>query len=63
MLAVDDDSDLLAATADQLQALGYRVLTTSDGATALALLACEPDIRLLCTDVMMPAPRGGVSLA
>jgi CheY-like chemotaxis protein len=63
VLAVDDDSEVLATTADQLRGLGYRVLTAGDGATALELLQQEPAIRLLYTDVAMPAPWDGVSLA
>ncbi|SDX59650.1 hybrid sensor histidine kinase/response regulator [Thiocapsa roseopersicina] len=63
LLAVDDDSEVLATTADQLRGLGYRVLTAGDGATALELLQQEPAIRLLYTDVAMPAPWDGVSLA
>ncbi|CRI63866.1 putative Sensor histidine kinase/response regulator receiver protein [Thiocapsa sp. KS1] len=63
VLAVDDDSEVLATTADQLRGLGYRVLTAGDGATALELLQQEPAIRLLYTDVAMPAPWDGVTLA
>jgi signal transduction histidine kinase/CheY-like chemotaxis protein len=63
VLAVDDDKEVLATAADQLRGLGYRVLSAGDGATALDLLKHEPAIRLLYTDVAMPAPWDGVSLA
>lgn len=63
VLAVDDDKEVLATAADQLRGLGYRVLSAGDGATALDLLEHEPAIRLLYTDVAMPAPWDGVSLA
>jgi signal transduction histidine kinase len=63
VLVVDDDLNVLTTTADQLRGLGYRVLSAGDGATALDLLEHEPAIRLLYTDVAMPAPWDGVSLA
>ncbi len=63
ILVVDDDSDLLQASADQLKGLGYQVVTAKDGAEALEKLAGEPTIRLLYTDLVMPAPWDGVNLA
>ncbi len=63
ILVVDDDPDLLAATADQLRGLGYRVMTANDGTAALDALEHEPAIRLLYTDVAMPPPWDGPALA
>jgi CheY-like chemotaxis protein len=63
ILAVDDDPAVLAATADQLAGLGYRVLTANHGTAALDTLAHEPAVRLLYTDVVMPPPWDGVALA
>ena len=63
ILVVDDDPGLLAASADQIQGLGYRVLTASDGVAALDILEHEPTICLLYTDVVMPKPWDGVALA
>jgi signal transduction histidine kinase/CheY-like chemotaxis protein/methyl-accepting chemotaxis protein len=63
VLAVDDDPELLQTTADQLRELGYRVLTANNGNQALARLAAEPAIRVLYTDVVMPEPWDGISLA
>jgi CheY-like chemotaxis protein len=60
--AVDDDPDLLRVTADQLRALGYRVLTAADGAAALEALEQAPEVRLLYTDVVMPPPWDGPAL-
>jgi CheY-like chemotaxis protein len=63
ILMVDDDPDLLAATADHLAGLGYRVMTANSGAGALDIVEREPDIRLLYTDVVMPPPWNGAALA
>ena len=63
ILVVDDDLDLLRVTADQLYALGYRVLSAADGAAALRTLDQAPEVRLLYTDVVMPPPWDGPALA
>ena len=63
LLVVDDDADLLELTAGQLSGRGYRVVSAGDGETALRLLAENPDIRLLYTDVVMPGRYDGVALA
>ncbi len=63
VLVVDDDPDLLQTSADQLRALGYRVLIAANGVEALERLAAEPAIRVLYTDVMMPVPWDGIRLA
>ena len=63
ILVVEDDPDLLAATADQIGGLGYRVITANNGVAALETLAREPAIRLLYTDVAMPPPWDGPTLA
>ena len=63
VLVVDDDPDLLTVTADRFSALGYRVLTATDGATAWRSLERTPEVRLLYTDVVMPPPWDGPALA
>jgi CheY-like chemotaxis protein len=63
ILVVDDDEELLKLSAGQLGELGYHVVKASDGNEALALLAQEPEIHLLYTDMAMPAPWDGASLA
>jgi DNA-binding NtrC family response regulator len=40
--------------------MGYKVVQASDGDAALRLLAAEPKIRLLFTDVVMPGMDGFV---
>ncbi len=63
ILVVDDDADLLELTAAQLRGLGYRVLTAGSGIEALEKLDSEPAIRLVYTDLVMPAPWDGIRLA
>ncbi len=57
ILAVDDDERVLNFLRVKLKALGYEVVTASDGAEALQLIqAQEPDLVLL--DVLMPTLDG-----
>ena len=63
ILAVDDEAMLLEVTRESLEALGYRVLTASDGLQALKRLDEEPNIDLLFSDVVMPGGINGYELA
>ena len=63
VLLVDDDADLLDSTAAGLRGLGYRVLTAKNPGDALEHLDREPEIRVLYTDVCMPAAEDGLRLA
>jgi CheY-like chemotaxis protein len=57
VLIVDDDLPSLRAVGDYLQARGYRVLTASSGAEAMALAhEHKPDVILM--DVQMPGMDG-----
>ncbi len=57
ILAVDDDTDLLALIAKVLSA-EYQVLTASDPGTALELAGGEPRPDLILLDVDMPGASG-----
>ena len=57
VLAVDDDTDLLALIAKVLSA-EYEVLTAADPGTALELAAGEPRPDLILLDVDMPGATG-----
>jgi len=63
ILVVDDEEELLEVTQSSLQALGYRVLTATNGQQALKKLVEEPSIKLLFSDVMMPGGMNGYELA
>jgi len=63
ILVVEDNELLLMPVAEVLQEEGYRVLTATDGATALRVLEKEPDVHLVFTDVGLPGDLNGKQLA
>lgn len=63
ILVVDDEMDLLVLARDFLESLGYKVYTANDGKHALEILAKEPTIDLLLSDVVMPGGINGYQLA
>lgn len=63
ILVVDDENDLADLARESLEAQGYRVLTASNGMQALKLLAEEPVIDLLFSDIVMPGGINGYELA
>ncbi len=63
ILLVEDDELVLEYACQQLQLLGYDVLTAPNGPEALALIQQHEDIDLLFTDVMMPGGMSGRELA
>ena len=58
VLVVDDDDAVRATTSEVLSELGYAVRTAAGGKQALALLAEDPAIDVLLTDVVMPGMSG-----
>ena len=62
VLVVDDDPALRTLMVRTLSAKGYRALQASDGIEALELLAADPEIELVVTDIVMPR-MNGVELA
>ena len=63
ILVVEDDDLVRQVGVDQLTRMGYRVVAASNGPDALEILAREPDIDLLFTDVMMPGGMSGGEVA
>ena len=63
VLVVEDDAGVRETAVLLLEELGYRVIETEDGPTALAALDEHPDVDLLFTDVVMPGGMSGAELA
>ena len=63
VLLVEDDDMVRAYVENELKALGYRVIATSNGPAALEVLRQPEDIQLLFTDVVMPGGMFGPELA
>lgn len=58
VLVVEDEDDVRAYSIECLQDLGFSVLHSCDGPSALRLIADHPEIRLLFTDVGLPHMSG-----
>ncbi|HEY6951472.1 MAG TPA: response regulator, partial [Bacteroidota bacterium] len=59
ILVVDDEAAIREITKATLETFGYRVITASDGAEAVAVYADRPDsISLIFTDIMMTCMNG-----
>ncbi|WP_374939258.1 ATP-binding protein [Mesorhizobium sp. NBSH29] len=58
VLVVEDDASVRSLTVQMLTELGYTVRAAEGGAEGLHLLAENPDIHLLLTDVVMPDMNG-----
>jgi PAS domain S-box-containing protein len=63
ILVVEDDEQVRRVVVANLAGLGYRVLEAGDGPAALEILAHEPAVDLLFTDVVMPKDMSGQALA
>jgi len=63
ILMVEDNSDVRQATAEVLEALGYKVVVAKDGKTALEVLRSDATIDLVLTDLVMPGGMSGYDLA
>jgi PAS domain S-box-containing protein len=59
LLVIDDEYSILEITQQTLEAFGYRVITASNGAEAVALYAKQANlIGLVITDMVMPIMDG-----
>jgi len=63
ILVVEDEPELRELVTGMLRPMGYRILEAGNGQEALAVLAREPVINLLFTDVVMPGGMHGRALA
>ena len=63
ILVVDDEVSILIITSQTLQAFGYRVLTATNGAQAVAVYAeHKNEIAIVLTDMMMPIMDGTTTI-
>ena len=58
ILVVDDDDDQRDILAENMNLLGYEVVTANDGQDALNRLEGRADFDLIITDIMMPEVDG-----
>jgi len=64
ILVVDDEPSILQTTKSSLEIFGYRVLTASDGPTAVKLATqYRTEIAAIVLDMMMPGMDGPATLA
>jgi PAS domain S-box-containing protein len=63
ILVVEDDSDMRTLVFALLTSLGYSVLVTDKASAALEILAREPQVELLLTDVVLGEGMNGPDLA
>lgn len=63
VLVVDDEPTIRMLVAEVLTENGYQVLEAADGAAGLRIVAAQPRIRLLVTDVGLPGGMNGRQLA
>ena len=63
ILLVDDEASILDITSQTLQSSGYRVLTATDGAEAMAVyVQHKSEIAIVLTDMMMPIMDGQATI-
>ena len=63
VLVVDDEASIVTITGETLQAFGYKVLTATNGADAVAMYAeHKKKIVLVVTDMMMPVMDGSATI-
>jgi CheY-like chemotaxis protein len=63
VLVAEDEDSIRDVTVSTLEAYGYKVLTASDGADAVALYAQNKDkIKVILMDMMMPVMDGHASI-
>jgi two-component system cell cycle sensor histidine kinase/response regulator CckA len=62
-MVVDDEAAIRSFVARALRSRGYAVIEAEDGEQALELLAAEPAIDLLITDLALPGADGQTLVA
>lgn len=63
VLVIDDESAILSITTQTLQEFGYRVITATNGAEAVAAYAQHKnEISVVLTDMLMPVMNGSATI-
>ena len=62
ILVVDDEAYVRESTMQRLEALGYAVEESSEGAGAIDMLRSHPDFALVLSDISMPGAMDGFAL-
>ncbi|MFO8127397.1 PAS domain S-box protein [Yoonia sp.] len=63
ILVIEDDNLILEQLSAQLSDLGYKVITATEGDTAIKILRERLDIDLLFTDIVLPGGINGQQIA
>lgn len=63
ILVVDDDEEVKEVVVELLTELGYNIFQAGSGTEGLAVLAINPQIQMLLTDIVMPGGMNGIELA
>src|SRR6266571_4031652 len=63
VLIVEDDELVRELGVEFLSDAGFQVLEATNGEEALSLLESNPNVRVLFTDINMPGPLDGITLA
>src|ERR1700722_1896200 len=63
ILVVEDEALVRLAAVGMLEDAGFRMIEAVNADQALELLAANPDVQLLFTDVNMPGTINGLALA
>ena len=63
VLLVEDDPEVALVTVELLHELGCEAVTAADGHAALDVLARDPQVALVLSDIVMPGGTSGIDLA
>lgn len=63
VLVVEDEPLILLAACDMVESAGYGTREATNATRALSILAENPSISILFTDIDMPGPIDGMALA